>query len=135
MFNALSKGFGLTFKTMFRPAVTTQYPEVKRPTQPRFHGRHVLNRHADGLAHGRVLLDHARGVLEGHRPATELGELRAQRLVPVVQGGPLQRRARTCGSGHLIGAVVGGVVSHGREPTSATPRPRGPSEPLVILPG
>jgi NADH-quinone oxidoreductase subunit I len=49
MFNALYKGFSLTFKTMFRPAVTTQYPEVKRPTQPRFHGRHVLNRHPDGL--------------------------------------------------------------------------------------
>ena len=49
MFNALRKGFGLTFKTMFRPPVTTQYPEEKRPTQPRFHGRHVLNRHPDGL--------------------------------------------------------------------------------------
>jgi NADH-quinone oxidoreductase subunit I len=49
MFNALRQGFGLTFKTMFRPAATTQYPEVKRPTQPRFHGRHVLNRHPDGL--------------------------------------------------------------------------------------
>ena len=49
MFNAMLKGFGLTFKTMFRPPVTTQYPEVKRPTQPRFHGRHVLNRHPDGL--------------------------------------------------------------------------------------
>ena len=49
MYNALRKGFGLTFKTMFRPAVTTQYPEEKRPTQPRFHGRHVLNRHPDGL--------------------------------------------------------------------------------------
>jgi NADH-quinone oxidoreductase subunit I len=49
MLNALRKGFGLTFRTMFRPAVTTQYPEVKRPTQERFHGRHLLNRHADGL--------------------------------------------------------------------------------------
>ena len=49
MFQALGKGFGLTFKTMFRPPATTQYPEVKRPTQPRFHGRHVLNRYDDGL--------------------------------------------------------------------------------------
>lgn len=49
MFTAMRKGFGLTFKTMFRPMETTQYPEVKRPTQPRFHGRHVLNRHPDGL--------------------------------------------------------------------------------------
>lgn len=49
MFTALRKGFGLTFKTMFRPPVTIQYPEQKRATQPRFHGRHVLNRHPDGL--------------------------------------------------------------------------------------
>lgn len=49
MFNALRKGFGLTFKTMFRPTVTTEYPDRKREPQPRFHGRHVLNRHPDGL--------------------------------------------------------------------------------------
>lgn len=49
MFNALRKGFGLTAKTMFRPAVTVQYPERKRAPQPRYHGRHVLNRYADGL--------------------------------------------------------------------------------------
>ncbi|MGI8575297.1 MAG: NADH-quinone oxidoreductase subunit NuoI [Egibacteraceae bacterium] len=49
MFNALRKGFGLTAKTMFRPPVTTQYPEVKREPQPRFHGRHILNRYPDGL--------------------------------------------------------------------------------------
>jgi NADH-quinone oxidoreductase chain I len=28
---------------------TEEYPEEKRPTQPRFHGRHQLNRHPDGL--------------------------------------------------------------------------------------
>jgi NADH-quinone oxidoreductase subunit I len=49
MFNALRKGFGLTGKTMFRRAVTTQYPEQKREPQPRFHGRHILNRYEDGL--------------------------------------------------------------------------------------
>jgi len=49
MFNALRKGFGLTGKTMFRRPVTTQYPEQKRQPQPRFHGRHVLNRYEDGL--------------------------------------------------------------------------------------
>src|SRR5690348_3476108 len=43
------KGFGLTFSTMFRKAVTEKYPEVMRPTAPRYHGRHVLNRHPDGL--------------------------------------------------------------------------------------
>jgi len=49
MFNALRRGFGLTFKTMFRPKVTIAYPEVKREPAPRFHGQHVLNRHPDGL--------------------------------------------------------------------------------------
>ncbi len=34
---------------MFRKPNTIQYPEQKRPTSPRFHGRHVLNRHDDGL--------------------------------------------------------------------------------------
>ena len=42
-------GFGVTFSTMFRKVNTELYPEDKRPTQARFHGRHVLNRHADGL--------------------------------------------------------------------------------------
>ena len=42
-------GFGVTFSTMFRALETEEYPEVKRPTQPRFHGRHQLNRHPDGL--------------------------------------------------------------------------------------
>ena len=49
MFNAMRKGFGLTFRTMFRPAVTQQYPEFKPTPEPRYHGRHVLNRHPDGL--------------------------------------------------------------------------------------
>jgi NADH-quinone oxidoreductase subunit I len=43
------KGFGLTFSTMFKKATTVQYPEDKQPTAPRYHGRHVLNRHPDGL--------------------------------------------------------------------------------------
>ena len=43
------KGFGVTFGTMFKKVVTEQYPERRRPTEPRFHGRHQLNRHPDGL--------------------------------------------------------------------------------------
>jgi NADH-quinone oxidoreductase subunit I len=43
------KGFGLTFGQMFKRVATEQYPEVKKPTAPRYHGRHVLNRHPDGL--------------------------------------------------------------------------------------
>ncbi len=48
MLDAL-KGFGVTFSTMFKKVNTEQYPEEKRPTAPRYHGRHVLNRHPDGL--------------------------------------------------------------------------------------
>ncbi len=43
------KGFGVTFRQMFRKVDTVQYPEEKRPTAPRFHGRHQLNRWPDGL--------------------------------------------------------------------------------------
>jgi NADH-quinone oxidoreductase subunit I len=42
-------GFGVTLSSMFRPTVTEQYPREKVPTQRRFHGRHQLNRYADGL--------------------------------------------------------------------------------------
>ena len=42
-------GFGVTFSTMFRKVATEEYPEVKRPTEARFHGLHQLNRHPDGL--------------------------------------------------------------------------------------
>src|ERR687893_3327952 len=43
------KGFGVTFSTMFKKVVTEEYPEVKKITAPRWHGRHQLNRHPDGL--------------------------------------------------------------------------------------
>ena len=42
-------GFKLTLEHLGRPAVTRQYPEEKRPKQPRQHGRHVLNRYEDGM--------------------------------------------------------------------------------------
>jgi len=42
-------GFGVTFATMFRKANTEQYPEQPKPPAPRYHGRHLLNRHPDGL--------------------------------------------------------------------------------------
>ncbi len=51
MFDFLNpvKGFGVTFHTMFKKANTQLYPEEKTPTMPRYHGRHQLNRHPDGL--------------------------------------------------------------------------------------
>jgi NADH-quinone oxidoreductase subunit I len=42
-------GFGVSFATMFRKVYTEEYPEKPRPTEPRYHGRHQLNRHPDGL--------------------------------------------------------------------------------------
>ncbi len=42
-------GFKLTFEHLTRPRVTSQYPEEKKPKQPRQHGRHVLNRYEDGM--------------------------------------------------------------------------------------
>ena len=42
-------GFGVTFTTMFKKPNTEFYPEQKVPTAPRYHGRHQLNRHPDGL--------------------------------------------------------------------------------------
>jgi NADH-quinone oxidoreductase subunit I len=42
-------GFKLTLEHLTRPRVTRQYPEEKKPKQPRQHGRHVLNRYEDGM--------------------------------------------------------------------------------------
>ncbi len=44
-----AKGFGLTFATMFKKVYTEQYPFDYYPPNVRYHGRHVLNRHPDGL--------------------------------------------------------------------------------------
>jgi NADH-quinone oxidoreductase chain I len=43
------KGLSITFRSMFRKRNTIQYPEQRKPTSPRFHGRHLLNRYDDGL--------------------------------------------------------------------------------------
>ncbi|WP_016698088.1 NADH-quinone oxidoreductase subunit NuoI [Actinoalloteichus spitiensis] len=43
------KGFGVTFSTMFKKVATEEYPEVPKIPAARFHGRHQLNRHPDGL--------------------------------------------------------------------------------------
>ena len=42
-------GFGVTLRNFFRPTVTEQYPSVPANVAPRYHGRHQLNRYADGL--------------------------------------------------------------------------------------
>lgn len=44
----LVQGLWLTFRTMFRPAVTVNYPYEKGPLSPRFRGEHVLRRYPNG---------------------------------------------------------------------------------------
>ena len=45
----LGRGLWRTLSSMFERPVTYQYPEQKRPVRPRFRGRHVLKRYANGL--------------------------------------------------------------------------------------
>ena len=42
-------GYGVTITSFFRPTVTEEYPFEGPFLQPRFHGRHRLNRYEDGL--------------------------------------------------------------------------------------
>ena len=48
-FTGSFKGFGVTFAHMFRKVITTDYPFAPPTPAPRYHGRHILNRHPDGL--------------------------------------------------------------------------------------
>ena len=43
------KGFGVTFRHLFKKPVTQQFPNEKRAVYPRFRGRHRLHRHENGL--------------------------------------------------------------------------------------
>jgi len=42
------KGFYMTFKYMFKPRVTINYPYEKGPISPRFRGEHALRRYPSG---------------------------------------------------------------------------------------
>jgi NADH-quinone oxidoreductase subunit I len=44
----LVSGFALTFKYMFKPKVTLNYPHEKGPLSPRFRGEHALRRYPNG---------------------------------------------------------------------------------------
>jgi NADH-quinone oxidoreductase subunit I len=46
---ALAKGMSITLKNMVRPPTTVQYPEQQVVVKERFRGRHVLQRHDNGL--------------------------------------------------------------------------------------
>ena len=50
------KGFGVTFKTMFHKVDTVEYPEQRKPTAPRFHGRHQLNQIGRASCRERVCM-------------------------------------------------------------------------------
>lgn len=45
----IAKGMGTTLKHLFKPPVTIQYPEIKRPVRSRYKGRHELKRYDNGL--------------------------------------------------------------------------------------
>ena len=49
MLGEILRGMATTLKHMFRPPVTIQYPEIKRPVRYRFKGRHELKRYDNGL--------------------------------------------------------------------------------------
>jgi len=48
-FGDIARGMGIVAKHLFKRPVTKQYPEERKETSPRYHGRHVLNRYDDGL--------------------------------------------------------------------------------------
>jgi NADH-quinone oxidoreductase subunit I len=48
LLSELVSGLALTFRYMFRPTVTINYPYEKGPLSPRFRGEHVLRRYPNG---------------------------------------------------------------------------------------
>ncbi len=44
----LLQGLAVTFKTMFKPKITLNYPEEKAPQSNRFRGLHALRRYPNG---------------------------------------------------------------------------------------
>lgn len=48
-FPELAKGFRMVLRHVFRKKETVAYPEVRRRPFTRFRGRHILDRHPDGL--------------------------------------------------------------------------------------
>lgn len=48
-FSDIARGMGIVARHLFKKTVTKSYPEERKETSPRFHGRHVLNRYEDGI--------------------------------------------------------------------------------------
>jgi NADH-quinone oxidoreductase subunit I len=47
--SALAKGFSVTFRTMFQPTVTENYPDEPVHFEDRYRGLHILKRDENGL--------------------------------------------------------------------------------------
>lgn len=47
--SAIAKSMGITLRHLFSRPVTVSYPDVPIHLTPRFHGKHVLTRHPNGL--------------------------------------------------------------------------------------
>ena len=45
----VARGLWVTLRHLWRKPITIQYPEQRREPFPRFKGRHILDRHEDGL--------------------------------------------------------------------------------------
>jgi NADH-quinone oxidoreductase subunit I len=48
LLSELISGFALTFRYMFKPRATINYPYEKSPISPRFRGEHALRRYPNG---------------------------------------------------------------------------------------
>jgi NADH-quinone oxidoreductase subunit I len=46
---AIAKGMGITFREMFQPTITEDYPDGPAKFQERFRGKHVLQRDENGM--------------------------------------------------------------------------------------
>jgi NADH-quinone oxidoreductase subunit I len=46
---AIAKGMGVTFRELFSPAITEEYPDAPAKLQERYRGAHVLQRDENGL--------------------------------------------------------------------------------------
>ena len=134
--------------------------DVRRRTRPAHHGLAEMAdvEKADRLADGGVLLDDAAaGILDRHLPAAEVGHLRAQRDVAVVQRRTLGRSVAHRADASIAGIRVptirarsapeqdGTDLGHGhshhqqaQQPQGRRPRRRGRQEEdsgFVLLPG
>ena len=49
MIKELATGLGVTLENLFKKPFTVNYPDEKLEMFPRFRGKHILARHADGL--------------------------------------------------------------------------------------